>query len=167
MAITIDTKRPGEVSLSSDQRLPKPIRDLDLGCIRFKLLSPESFVDWADEDAKVVEAEYRKFLALHFMHPEEAIVPDSAVDVFWHQHILDTEKYAADCQNIFGKFVHHFPYLGMRGEEDAEDLRISFEHTLARYREAFGEPPEKCWVVRADCGCTGCFVGGSSGCGSS
>lgn len=154
-------QRPGKSSRSEDGRLPEVIRNLDLGCIRFKLLTEESQVNWSDQQTRNVEEEYRKFLALHFLHPDQPLVPDSAVDVFWHQHILDTEKYAEDCQAVFGKFVHHFPYLGMRGKEDAEDLQRSFDSTLTVYRQEFGEPPEKLWTVRADCGCTGCYVGGS------
>ena len=41
-------------------------------------------------------------------------------------HILDTRKYAADCEAAFGHFVHHFPYLGLRGEEDTKALEAAF-----------------------------------------
>jgi len=154
--------RPGEKSVSDDPRLPEAVRSLDLGCIRFKLLSDDSPVDWTDTQAKTVEGEYRKFLSLHLANPEQPIVPDSAVDVFWHQHILDTEKYEADCKAVFGKFIHHFPYLGLRGKEDEQDLQNSFDETLVLYKEAFGEPPKDLWQVKSDCGCTGCYVGNCS-----
>jgi hypothetical protein len=34
--------------------------------------------------------------------PEETIVPCMIVDEVWHQHILDTYVYAADCDRLFG-----------------------------------------------------------------
>ncbi|HSW20197.1 MAG TPA: hypothetical protein VLJ86_23450, partial [Ramlibacter sp.] len=62
------------------------------------------------------------------------------IDRFWHMHILDTRKYAADCEASFGHFVHHFPYLGLRGEEDAQALQAAFLQMQALYVQEFGEP---------------------------
>jgi hypothetical protein len=45
------------------------------------------------------------------------------VDEIWHQHILDTHAYHRDCDAIFGSYLHHFPYFGMRGDADAQALR--------------------------------------------
>ena len=57
----------------------------------------------------------------------------------WHYHILDTEKYAEDCRDIFGYFVHHFPYFGMRGDEDAQHLQAAFVETQELYVKEFGK----------------------------
>ena len=65
-----------------------------------------------------MELEYRRFLTLMKKYPHEQTSPLVDVDMFWHYHILDTMKYAADCEAVFGYFLHHFPYVGMRGEED-------------------------------------------------
>ena len=54
-------------------------------------------------------------------------------------HILDTMKYADDCQNIFGHFFHHFPYFGMRSSDDAENLKNAFANTEALFWSEFGE----------------------------
>jgi len=72
------------------------------------------------------------------MHPRDKIVPNKLVDAFWHAHILDTMKYAADCEHVFGHFVHHFPYFGLRGEEDARELQDAFATTKQRYENLFG-----------------------------
>ena len=56
----------------------------------------------------------------------------------WHYHILDTSKYMSDCQNIFGNYLHHFPYLGMRGEKDRGALIECFEETKKVYQQHFG-----------------------------
>jgi hypothetical protein len=55
-------------------------------------------------------------------------------------------SYRVDCDAIFGRFLEHFPYFGLRGPQDAQDLSDSYDVTLQVYREAFGEPPEGTWV---------------------
>lgn len=131
---------------------------LDLADIRFKLANPEEGEPVAELEIDLMESEYRKFLALRIAHPETEIVPCKIVDEMWHVHILDTRAYAADCDRIFGSFMHHFPYFGMRGEADAEALMSAYEDTLKRYRDAFGEPPADSWTTSSSSGrCrTGC-----------
>lgn len=108
-----------------------PIAELDLDPIKVKLMHKESGEGWSLERANAVEFEYRRFLTLMKKFPHESTSPLVDVDTFWHYHILDTMKYAADCQAVFGYFLHHFPYIGMRGEEDAA--------TLARIGQRMGE----------------------------
>ncbi len=36
------------------------------------------------------------------------------LDLFWHEHILDTMKYAQDCKCIFGHFIQHDPHIDKR-----------------------------------------------------
>lgn len=119
---------------------------LDLSNIRFKLANPEEGEPPTDAQLDTMETEYRKFLALRLAHPGAAIVPCKLVDEMWHRHILDTQAYANDCDRIFGFFVHHFPYFGMRGESDAQDLADAYGETLELYRAAFGEPPADTWI---------------------
>jgi hypothetical protein len=72
--------------------------------------------------------------------PNEAIAPQFDVDIFWHYHILDTMKYAVDCDNVFGYFLHHFPYLGLRGEDDEELHERAGVRTQELYESIFGDP---------------------------
>lgn len=71
-------------------------------------------------------------------HPGESIIPHKEVDEVWHMHILDTRKYAADCENIFGHFLHHFPYFGMRGAHDRDDLEKAFARSQKMMLEELG-----------------------------
>jgi hypothetical protein len=119
---------------------------LDLSGIRNKLADPEEGKGYSAKQLSLREGEYRKFLALHLAFPEDEIVPCKIVDEFWHQHILDTRAYHEDCDAIFGGYLHHFPYFGMRGDDDAKALQDAYGETLARYREAFGEPPAGTWI---------------------
>lgn len=119
---------------------------LDLDAIRFKIENPEDGPAPSAAEIDAMDAEYRRFLALRIAFPGEEIVPCKLVDAMWHRHILDTRAYAEDCQRLFGEFVHHFPYFGMRGPEDEQDLHDAYSRTLQLYRDAFGEPPEDTWI---------------------
>lgn len=115
------------------------IEALDLDAIKRELMHPESGSGWPAERAAAAEREYRRFLYLACKHPDEQISPLADVDTFWHQHILDTRKYAADCSEVFGYFLHHFPYLGLRGGNDAQTRDQVGLRTRALYRQAFGD----------------------------
>ncbi len=119
---------------------------LDLRNIRMKLADPEEGAGLHPFQLDLMEQEYRRFLAVHLAFPEMDVVPCKLVDEMWHRHILDTAAYREDCQRLFGRFLDHFPYFGMRGPEDAEALEGAYVETLARYREAFGEPPVGTWI---------------------
>jgi hypothetical protein len=125
--------------------LTKVNATVDLDWIRRKLADTEDGPGWSDEKTAAVEREYRRFLALCLAEPSRPTVPYKEVDEMWHAHILDTEKYARDCQNLFGFFYHHFPYFGMRGAEDAQNLRDAYDETIARYEAAFGTPQPETW----------------------
>jgi putative hemolysin len=112
---------------------------LDLEPIKMKLMHVASGEGWSLEKANAVEKEYRRFLCLMKMYPDENTAPLVDVDTFWHYHILDTMKYAADCQKAFGYFLHHYPYVGM-GDEDDEQFRLdSGDRMRVLYEATFGE----------------------------
>jgi hypothetical protein len=94
------------------------INALDLSPIKTKLMHRASGEGWSAAQADAVETEYRRFLTLMKLYPNESTAPLVDVDTFWHYHILDTAKYAADCASAFGYFLHHYPYLGLDGAED-------------------------------------------------
>jgi hypothetical protein len=113
-----------------------PIAALDFSAIKAKLMHPAG-KGWSLERANAVECEYRRFLLLMKMFPQEPTAPLVDVDSFWRYHILDTRKYERDCQQAFGYFLHRFPYAGMRGEADeaalqrlSERMRIIYEATF-------------------------------------
>lgn len=81
----------------------------------------------------------------------------------WHAHILDTHAYGPDCEAVFGKFLHHYPYWGMRGEEDLADLHSSWDRSLKLYGDSFGPAPSEFWTNSTPARCPNC----GSGCTSS
>ena len=116
------------------------IEALDLEPIKFKLMDADEGPGWPREYVEKMAVSYKRFLTLLVTHPETPIAPSKDIDKFWHGHILDTMKYAEDCENIFGYFLHHFPYFGMRGEEDAAQLAKAGEAMSRLYEQEFGEP---------------------------
>lgn len=117
----------------------KAIADLDLEPIKVKLMHVESGEGWSLEKVNAVEFEYRRFLYLMKMFPNEQTAPLMDVDIFWHYHILDTMKYFIDCENVFGYYLHHFPYIGLRGEDDEEAHERVGNRMKELYEETFGE----------------------------
>lgn len=114
------------------------IAQLDLDPIKVKLMHKESGEGWSLAYATMIEGEYRRFLCLKKLFPEEPLAPLFDVDIFWHYHILDTMQYAADCDAVFGHFLHHFPYLGLRGEDDEEAHHRVGARTKELYAATFG-----------------------------
>lgn len=99
----------------ADDKLMHGIDELDLSMISLKLSDPEEGLGWSDSYCQQIALEYRRYLALSRQYPERAIVPSKIVDNFWHFHILDTQAYARDCQNLFGFFLHHSRTSGCGG----------------------------------------------------
>lgn len=113
------------------------ILELNLDRIKWKLSEPQEGRGWSQELCNFAELEYKKYLTMVKLFPELDIVPNKIMDRFWHQHILDTRAYAKDCNSVFGRFVHHYPYFGMYGEEDRQELISAFERTKEIYKSVF------------------------------
>jgi hypothetical protein len=112
---------------------------LDLEPIAYKLTHPEPgepSLSLADADRGI--ALYRCFLKLCVLYPGAVIVPTRHIDHVWHAHMLDTAKYRADCDDIFGYFMDHFPYAGLRGDSDRSAWSDAFAQTCRLFMEHFG-----------------------------
>jgi hypothetical protein len=126
------------ITFEETKMFMEDIDNVDFAMIKRKLQDKEEGQGWTKTQCNQTEKEYKKFLALKRAYPEKDIVPNHATDIFWHQHILDTEKYAQDCETIFGYFLHHYPYFGMRGKQDEQNLQNAFEETRELYARHFG-----------------------------
>lgn len=130
MEITVQAKPVQEIIAA--------IQSLDLDPIKFKLMDTEEGHGWTRAQADHMEVEYKRFLTLLAKYPNASIAPSKSVDKFWHGHILDTLKYAEDCHKTFGYFLHHFPYFGMRGAQDAANLAAAAATMKELYEREFG-----------------------------
>lgn len=120
------------------QEALKRVYQLDFTMLKRKLVEEQG---WTTETCDEVEDLYRKFLALTARYRDEKICPTGPIDTFWHAHILDTRAYARDCQVVFGEFLHHFPYFGMRGPEDKAALERTFRDSVEKFIMHFGIDP--------------------------
>jgi len=116
------------------------IASIDLSMVKAKLMDEEEGQGWTQIYTDYVEQRYWRYLCMVCLNPDGSVVPTKDIDLFWHQHILDTRAYARDCETIFGEFLHHYPYFGMNGPLDAQDLNDSFEETKVTWAHLFGEP---------------------------
>ena len=123
---------------------------LDLANLRRKVMHPNPNIGfgWSEAFTDRLEAEYRIFFAMHAAFPDLPLPPSRVMDLFWHEHILDTRAYFADCHHVAGRYLHHFPYFGMRNSEDASLCVDALNSERQLYLRCVGkEPPRDLWIV--------------------
>src|SRR5262245_22370497 len=111
--------------------LPESIANLDLDYLGRKLLEDDAFEArrrngerlWDEQRVERALHEYKQFLALMRWNPEVFLVPSEDIDELWHTHVLNTARYEADCETIFGYFQHHFPTFGASEELQEEQMK--------------------------------------------
>lgn len=116
------------------------VAKLDFTILKVKVCRDENMTM---EECEEIEDLYRKFLALNMRYPDRKICPTGPIDLFWHAHILDTRAYAADCASLFGHMLHHFPYFGMRGAQDKQDLDETFASSVELFIRHYGIDPTR------------------------
>ncbi len=122
------------------------IDKLDLTSIQKKLIDTKN---WSSERAQKASDEYRKFLKLIAKNPDSPIVPwltiegDDDLDQVWHLHILDTQRYVKDCEDIFGKFIHHDPHIAQNVSKHNSATKFTKKLYESEFKEAYyGTPVE-------------------------
>ncbi len=110
-------KDMGKVSIAK-------VEMLDFSYIRHKALNT---LGWKSGALEIMESQYRDFLAFRYstklLGYNIEIVPNRAIDEFWHMHILDTKKYREDCKFLFNEEFDHFPYFGIMGDVDGDNWK--------------------------------------------
>ena len=132
--------------------------------------------------------ELKRYLALCALHPDTSYGMRGPIDEFWHTFIVFTERYAAFCDQIAGRFLHHFPNVPEDEDEHAAEeassrsrrpsspggqgarIREGYVRFLEDYQAAFGvAPPAHVWPrpmkhernpMADGCGCGTCYCGG-------
>jgi hypothetical protein len=118
----------------------KAVMELDLERVKTKLMHAKSGEGWSLQKANAVEKEYRRLLCLMKLYPNADTAPTVDADIFWHYHILDTMRYAADCKQVFGYFLHHDPHVGLGDSEEEDRLRgDSGDRMRELYEATFAE----------------------------
>jgi len=135
--------------LVENKSITPSVAKLDLEMVKMKLQEKDEGLGWSSEQCESAEIEYKRYLHLCIKHGK-GVVPNRIMDYMWHFHILDTRAYVTDCDALFGGYMHHYPYFGMRGDNDAKDLENSFYKTKGLYLDSFGEEiareeHSQCW----------------------
>lgn len=135
--------------LINNKNITPSVAKLDLEMVKMKLQEKDEGLNWTSEQCESAEIEYKRCLHLCIKHGK-GVVPNRIMDYMWHFHILDTRSYVKDCDELFGGYMHHYPYFGMRGDNDAKDLENSFYKTKDLYLDSFGEEiareeHSQCW----------------------
>ncbi|WP_406684312.1 hypothetical protein N1F78_00875 [Seonamhaeicola sp. MEBiC1930] len=112
----------------------KILPELDLDNIVKKTANKNG---WSKEQANDIETKYRGFLKLNQIHEGTEFAPDPEIDELWHAHILDTQKYIADCGQLFGYFLHHEPSYKAPNEPNVS-LEDASKRTQTLFKENFG-----------------------------
>jgi hypothetical protein len=89
------------------------------------------------------------FIAASGQQLGQLLAPSQLVDYGWHAFILHTVDYAAFCQTVAGRFVHHVPTdEGEQTPGGAEEARA---RTLSAIRTAGYSVDAELWPDMADC----------------
>ena len=123
---------------STTQQALDRVAELDFTMLKKKLGLKKV---WTDEHLARTEQYYRQFLALRLLYPDKKVSPTKAIDEFWHAHILDTRAYTADCKALFGQYVHHYPYSGLKGVFDILMAQGIHTESQALFKKHFDTNP--------------------------
>lgn len=98
------------------------------------------------------------FLATSAADSGQPLVPSPAVDTGWHTFILYTQHYAAFCDRVAGRFLHHVP-------DDATPTRRrgSALRTVAAIERAGFTVDRDLWPTAGNCSQDDCSASGSDG----
>ena len=116
----------------------KRCQTMNLKAIAYQLTQSRSGPHWGYQRTKKAISHYLAFLFLVNQYPRLSLIPTQDIDQVWHYHILDTEQYAKDCEMLFGCFIHHVPYAGMRGDGDRQRWLSAFAMTQVLFQNHFG-----------------------------
>ena len=93
---------------------------------------------------------YTQFLALKSACLDldaTKLSPPPLIDRVWHEHVLDTKRYAPACLSAFGHPIHHDP----NGDEDVESRARRREATLVALEKVYGDAyDEEIWAFPAE-----------------
>ncbi len=121
------------------ERAARLVAALDLSAVNARMMTMRDGPHWTKEQADLVEVRYRRFLQMAMLYPGMSLAPAHDIDLFWHEHILNTRAYISDCQTLFGHYLHHD--AGFGAADDEIEAKLAYDSkTASIYFELFGEP---------------------------
>ena len=111
--------------------------EFDLSFVMEKMEDSPEYSGWSKRRFAIAIEEYRKYLALCKQYPCTPLFPSPVVDEVWHTHILFTKEYTRDCNDYFGRYLHHAPKRRIEKNRKGDGWKT----TLRLYKEWIREPP--------------------------
>jgi hypothetical protein len=108
------------------------------------------------------------FLHAAGQHPGLGLSPSPLVDTAWDRFIHYTRAYAAVCDRVAGRFIHHTPNDDPRGLPAHPGIKILTPAETAAFLRAQGYwLDEELWpddnTITAKANCTNCYSGDHDG----
>lgn len=102
--------------------------DIQSACIRQGKFLNKSipFLSTREDHLKLYEDHYYKFLQLCKKYPDNCLVPTVPIDLVWHSHLNDHEKYINDTILMFSKILNHNDDI----KQDTKDSLLETTKTL-------------------------------------
>jgi hypothetical protein len=98
--------------------------------------------------------EFKRFLALPLLYPgrqEFPFVPSLPLDALWHAFILNTPRYRAFCDRVYGEYLNHVPAKS-RKETKRTINQGPMQFTVASIESAFENVNRRYWGGIVFCG---------------
>ena len=116
------------------------VEELNFDRLKWKIVRGSNNI--TDEIVQIAEQEYKRFLTISILNPDVGLAPTPLMDEMWHALILDTANYMADCELLFGKYIHHNPDFGPYSPSEAKSkIHTSSKTTIRLYNELYNENP--------------------------
>jgi len=123
----------------------KQINALDLTAVVQRTRQEEG---WTANQASDAEQWYKNFLFMcSLTWPKPVLALGHQADKVWHNHILDTPRYKADCDTIFGagKFLDHHPIVGQPTTAQSTAIVASLNQSVALFGAIPSDLCPGCW----------------------
>lgn len=136
------------------------IKELDFTVIRARLSKK---FGWSEDRIRDAEADYRRFLSFIGKRRGEIVPWTADLDVFWHEHILCTRQYAKDCNEVFGRFIHHNPNIEESSEQYRNAILLTYQLLHPEEQSRNGNGSSSSASCSGSFGDGGGFGGGGDG----
>jgi hypothetical protein len=102
------------------------------------------------------------FLGTTATHQGRPLSPSEEVDPGWHEFILHTVDYAAFCEQIAGRFLHHVPTDPQDPSTHGESAHEAIQYTVDAIAEAGFYVDTDLWPTPHSVACSQCHQGCTS-----
>jgi hypothetical protein len=114
-----------------------------------------------DMAARVVD-QALAFLGTSATHKGRPLSPSEEVDPGWHEFILHTVDYAAFCEQVAGRFLHHVPTDPQDPSTRGESAHEAIQYTVDAVATAGFYVDTDLWPTAHSVACSQCHQGCTS-----